>query len=155
MCSERGPMAHQTCRVFYTQASLDCVKYSHCDFTACIYFMCLLLYKIMTSATQTHICSSGWGAGGPLAVFGRVAVMQIYSGHRVAFHTNLLSRNAIQIYCGEMPYKSTLEKCHTNLLGRSRRLTVDTLSTSCFYSSASSYLSFSIPINTCSHANLL
>ena len=139
-------MVHQT-GCLYTHMNpwiLDC-KILALFFSLVAFVSCASSYDICHTDAQLYRYIRGGGPGGPLAVFGTLAVMQIYSGHRSIykstveiFHTKLW-RNAIQIYCV-----------------LSRRLTEDdTLSTSCFYSSASSYLSFSIPINTCSQANLL
>ena len=116
--------------------------------------LCLWLYDICQ--TVTHI-----RPGGPLAVFGRVAVMQIYSAH---LEHSIQKSTAWRQSTVELTYKSTVEMhnkstvkmpCKSTAWRNRRLLSRDTLSTSCFYPSTSSYLPFSIPINTCSHANLL
>lgn len=78
--------------VLYTHASLD-----HSTSTGCIYFMRLLLWPYDIWDTDTHIYRTGWPTG-------RV--------WETGSDANLLwaSRG--------VPYKSTVEKCHTNLLWR-------------------------------------
>ena len=131
---------------------LVCVCVSLC---LCLYVCVMILWHL------PHSHTSGRRPGGPLAVFGRVAVMQIYSAH---LEHSIQKSTAWRQSTVELTYKSTVEMHNKSTVKmpykstawRNRRLlSRDTLSTSCFYPSTSSYLPFSIPINTCSHANLL